>query len=74
LKAIRKTHQEKTQAIKSASAGKSKKDIRAELKVVNESFQGEIKSLLTPDQYTKWSKMKEEKKAERKANRESGKM
>jgi periplasmic protein CpxP/Spy len=72
LKDARAVSQGKMKAIKSDS-GLSKEQKRAQIKDAATAFDGQVKGILTPEQYTKWSEMKEKMKGKMKEKRKGKK-
>ncbi len=62
---------EKAQAIK-AKASADKKAMRTDLKAVRSEFETELKAILTPDQFTKWTAFKTQMREKRKDKKASG--
>jgi periplasmic protein CpxP/Spy len=68
MKDARATLQGKMKAIKSDS-GLSKEQKAVQIKDAAMAFDGQIKGILTPEQYTKWGEMKEKMKSKMKEKR-----
>jgi periplasmic protein CpxP/Spy len=68
MKDARATLQGKVKAIKSDS-GLSKEQKMAQIKDATTAFDGQMKGILTPDQFTKWGDMKQKVKSRMKENR-----
>ena len=72
MKEAKATLQGKMKAIKS-DTGLSKEQKKAQIKDAAIAFDGQIKGILTPEQYTKWSEMKEKMKGKMKEKRKGKK-
>ena len=72
MKDARATLQGKMKAIKSDS-GLSKEQKMVQVKDAATAFDGQMKGILTPEQYTKWGEMKEEMKGKMKEKRKGKK-
>jgi periplasmic protein CpxP/Spy len=68
MKDARATLQGKMKAIKSDS-GLSKEQKKAQIKDAAIAFDGQIKGIFTPEQYTKWGEMKQKMKGKMKEKR-----
>lgn len=54
--------------------GKDKKDLKAKIQVEQDAITEEIKKILTPEQYLKWEKIREERKEKMEEKREKKKL
>jgi periplasmic protein CpxP/Spy len=72
MKDAKATLQGKMKAIKS-DTGLSKEQKKAQIKDAAMAFDGQIKGIFTPEQYTKWGEMKQKMKGKMKENRKGKK-
>jgi periplasmic protein CpxP/Spy len=72
MKDARATLQGKMKAIKSDNS-LSKEQKMAQVKTAATAFDGEVKGILTPEQFTKWSEMKQNMKGKMKGKRQGKK-
>lgn len=71
LRTINETMKGKMQAIRTDNS-LTKEQKRAQVQALNEAHDAEVKTILTPEQFAKWSAARQERLAERKDKRGGG--